>query len=57
MKRFVEIGVEGIEQRRFGAFDGGLQSSELRLPVGQRARDASLEMLALLSDEWCEIHN
>lgn len=57
VRRFVEISVEGVEERGFVGFDDGLQPAELVLPVGQRARGTGLEMLALPGDEWRAVHN
>jgi hypothetical protein len=57
VRGFAEISVKGIEQSGFAGFDGNLQPPELVLPVVQRARGNSLEILALPCDEWRAVHN
>ena len=56
VRGFVEISVERVEQRGFAGFDGGLQPAELVLPVGQRARGAGLEILALPGNRCGQVH-
>jgi hypothetical protein len=56
LRRFAEVGVEGVKESGFAGCNGGLETAELVLPVSQWAGGAGLEILALPGDEGRDVH-